>query len=151
MNYPNKELLDEVNNANQWFVAHKTKPLWAKEITSDQIVETLEGEISAAVGDYLCRGESGDIWPQKAKTFFAKYDATEEYDDGWQKFCPKPDAAGVQAAQIEHAFQVIANWGTLTGQLGDYLVKNDVNKDVTYPEDVWIVAKAIFEGTYTFS
>ncbi len=146
---PNTELLDEVNHANFWFSAHKTKCLWAKEISSDQTVSTLEGEISAQIGDYLCRGESDDTWPQKAKTLFAKYEPTEEHDgDGWQKFNPKPDAAGVQAAQINHAFEVIASWGNLSGKPNDYLVKNDADKNVDYPDDVWIVSREIFEGTY---
>ncbi|WP_298859944.1 hypothetical protein [uncultured Gimesia sp.] len=149
MNHPNKELLDEVNRANSWFAARKTKCLWAQEVTDDQSVSTLEGELIAKAGDYLCRGESGDTWPQKAKTLFSKYEATEEHDNaGWIKFSPKPEAAGVLAVQIKHAFQVIASWGELTGQPDDYLVKNEADKNVEYPEDVWIVNRAIFEGTY---
>ncbi len=149
MNHPNKELLEEVNRARSWFAARKTKPLWAREITDNQSISSLEGELIAVAGDYLCRGESGDTWPQKAKTLFAKYEATEEHDkDGWVKFSPKPEAAGVLAVQINHAFQVIASWGILTGQAGDYLVKNEADKNVEYPEDVWIVNRAIFEGTY---
>lgn len=149
MNHPNKELLEEVNRARSWFAARKTKYLWAREITYKQSVSTLEGELIADTGDYLCRGESGDTWPQKAKTLFAKYEATEEHDkDGWIKFSPKPEAAGVLAVQINHTFQVIASWGNLTGQPGDYLVKNEADKNVEYPEDVWIVNRAIFEGTY---
>lgn len=146
---PNNQLLNEVNNANLWFSARKSKCLWAKEVTSDQIVSTLEGEMTAQVGDYLCRGESNDTWPQKAKTLFAKYEPTADYNsDGWQKFTPKPDSAGVQAAQINHAFDVIASWGNLAGKPNDYLVKNDSDKKVDYPEDVWVVSREIFEGTY---
>ena len=149
MNQTNVELLDEVNSANQWFTARKTKCLWAQEITDDQSVSTLEGDRNDQAGDYLCRGESGDTWPQKAKTLFAKYEATEEHDkNGWIKFSPKPEASGVLAVPIKHAFQVIASWGELTGQPGDYLVKNEADKNVEYPEDVWIVNRAIFEGTY---
>ena len=149
MSNPNSELLDEVNQAKLWFSARKTKSLWAKEITSDQTVSTLEGEMTAQIGDYLCRGESKDFWPQKSKTLFAKYEPTEEHDsEGWQKFTPKPDAAGVQAAQINHAFEVIASWGNLAGKPNDYLVKNDADKNVDDPEDVWIVSQEIFEGTY---
>ncbi len=148
---PNKQLLDEVNNASLWFPARKTKCLWAKEITSEQTISTLEGKMSASVGDYLCRGESGDTWPQKAETLFNKYNATKEYDkNGWRKFMPKPEAAGVQAAQIQHAFRVIASWGKLKGRPGDYLVKNDADENIEYPDDIWIVAQAIFEGTYAF-
>ena len=149
MNNFNKELLEEVNRAGSWFTARKTKPLWAREITDSHRVSTLEGELIADTGDYLCRGESGDTWPQKANTLFAKYEPTAERDeDGWVKFFPKPEAAGVLAVQINHTFQVIASWGNLTGQPGDYLVKNEADKNVEYPEDVWIVNRTIFEGTY---
>jgi hypothetical protein len=149
MNSPNQQLLDEVNHAGLWFSAHKTKPLWAKEITSNQTVVTLEGEISASVGDYLCKGVSDDVWPQKAETLFQKYKATEDIDhEGWQKFIPKPETAGVLAVQIHHSFQVITSWGELKGQPGDYIVKNELDKNIAYPEDVWIVAKNIFEESY---
>jgi len=29
----------------------------------------------------------------------------------------------------------------------DYLVENEADKNVEYPEDIWIVNSAIFEGT----
>lgn len=149
MNLSNKELLDQVNKAGIWFRAYKTKCLWAKEIDSEQTIETLEGSVSASVGDYLCRGDANEVWPQKASSLFTKYEATTETDsEGWQEFSPKPDAAGVMAAEIEHSFKVNASWGELAGKPGDYLVKNETERDVEYPEDVWIVSKSIFEGTY---
>ncbi|WP_339683094.1 hypothetical protein [Gimesia maris] len=149
MSNANQLLLDEVNSAGLWFTARKTRPLWAKEITVAQTVSTIEGQMAANVGDYLCRGSAGDIWPQKAETLHKKYSATGECDsEGWEKFTPRPEGAGVQAARIGHSFTVKASWGELTGQPGDYLVKSEVDKDVKYPDDIWIVAATIFEETY---
>ena len=76
-------------------------------------------------GNYLCRGEAGDIWPQNKDRVTAKYTLTDEVDEqGWRKCDPKPDAAGVMAAQVPHAFQVQAKWGLLSGKPGDFIVKN---------------------------
>ena len=145
----NKTLLDEVNSAGRWFRAKKTKPIWAKKLDRDDVVQTLEGTERVAAGDYLCRGPAGELWPQKASRLESKYTATDEVGaDGWRKFEPHPDANGVLAARIEHPFTVQASWGELRGKPGDYLVKEFSDRDVTYPADVWIVAQPIFRATY---
>lgn len=145
----NQKLLDEVNQAHLWFHARKVKCLWGKAVPQTQTVTTLEGEITANEGDYLCRGVDGEIWPQQAETLLAKYEAVSEFDNqGWQKFCPRSDDAGVLAAQIRHPFTVNTKRGALAGQPDDYLVKHAADEPVEYPDDVWIVAKTIFKRTY---
>lgn len=74
----NQPLLDEVNAAGRWFHAKKTRPIWAQEIKEAQKVTTLEGEETVEPGHYLCRGEAGDIWPQKKADLEKKYVVTEE-------------------------------------------------------------------------
>jgi hypothetical protein len=146
---PNKEILDEINRAQVWFHARKTRPIWARKVDLDQTVETLEGRESVKAGDYLCRGEAGDTWPQKAQSLEAKYVRTDIVTaDGWRKYEPRPDAEGVMAAQVKHPFRVQAQWGQLTGKAGDYVVKNFRDREVAYPEDVWIVDQALFRATY---
>lgn len=145
----NKTLLDEVNAAGGWFHAKKARPIWARRLEADQTVQTLEGVEQVAAGHYLCRGEAGDIWPQTEKDLNKRYTATEEVDgDGWRKYRPHPDAQGVLATQIDHAFEVQATWGQLTGKPGDYLVKNFQDRDTAYPADVWIVDQTLFRQTY---
>ncbi|QDV17755.1 hypothetical protein Pan153_24100 [Gimesia panareensis] len=118
----NQKLLAEVNRARLWFPARKIQCLWAKEVKQIQTVTSLEGELTANVGDYLCRGVDGEIWPQHAETLFAKYEQTTEFDnEGWQKFSPRPDAAGVLAAQISRPFTVNTHGCELTGQPNDFL------------------------------
>lgn len=49
---------------------------------------------------------------------------------------------------VFRVFSVIAQWGTLTGKPGDYLVKDFFDREVAYPEDIWIVDAQLFDATY---
>ena len=145
----NQQVLEEANAAAKWFHARKTRPIQAKRLESAQTVKTLEGEEQVEAGHYLCRGEAGDIWPQAEKDLTRRYTATGIVDaDGWQKYQPNPDAEGVMATQIDHPFTVETSWGTLSGKPGDYLLKNWRDRDIVYPEDVWIVDQTLFQQTY---
>lgn len=148
----NRLLLDEVTQSGTWFPAKKTRPLFAKRLDSPMQVTTLEGLLEAQAGDYLCRGITGELWPQSAKSLESKYDPTGVPDaDGWQQFHPRPDGVGVYAVQIAHDFTVKATWGELRGLAGDFLVKNAADRDMPYPDDVWIVARPIFQATYAMT
>jgi hypothetical protein len=112
-------------------------------------VETLEGPEEVPAGAYLCRGEAGDIWPQSEESISARYVPTEEIEvGGWRKWTPRPDAAGVMAAQVPRAFEVQTAWGLLSGKPGDYVVKNHEDRDSDDPPDLWIVDQRLFEATY---
>ena len=149
MSKTNGAILQEVNGAGLWFHAKKTRPIWVRLLEHEETVKTLEGEERVPAGNYLCRGEAGDIWPQNKDRVTAKYTLTDEVDEqGWRKCDPKPDTAGVMAAQVPHAFQVQAKWGLLSGKPGDFIVKNFEDRGADYPEDVWIVDQALFEATY---
>lgn len=146
---PNAALLDEMNASPAWFHAKKTRPIWTKELTADEQVQTLEGLETVKAGHYLCRGEAGDIWPQTKEQLDKRYTATEETSsDGWTKYNPRADAQGVMAVQVNHAFDVETSWGQLKGKPGDYLVKNFQDRETKYPADVWIVDQKLFGETY---
>lgn len=140
---PDGKLLAEIEP--QLFLAVKTKPLWAKRVDEAQEVISLEGREKVAAGDYVCRGIHGELWPQQANKLLEKYLASKEFDDGWQRFDPKPDIAPVQAAKLSYAFRVHAHRGELTGKPNDYIVSS-----TTDPTAIWIVDKAIFEASYEF-
>lgn len=145
----NASLLDDVTRQNLWFHAKKTRPIWARRLKRDERVTTLEGDELVPAGNYLCRGEAGDIWPQTEERLRAKYVATDESDAaGFTRWEPHPDAQGVLAAQIDRPFQVRAEWGMLSGKAGDYLLKNYEDRDNARPRDVWIVDQQLFEATY---
>ncbi len=146
---PNQSLLDEVTAARSWFHARKTRPIGARLLEADQTIQTLEGPLVAKAGDFLCRGEQGELWPQARATLEKRYVPTDIVSpDGWRTYQPRPDAEGVYAAQVPHAFEVVATWGTLHGKAGDYVLKNFRDGQVAYPEDVWIVDRQLFNATY---
>lgn len=141
---PNGHLMPEI--VGKLLEARKNKPLWAKRLDASQVVATLEGNLQAHAGDYLCRGIVGEQWPQKEKKLLEKYCPSGEFDsDGWQRFDSRPDSQTVEATAIPHAFRVIAQWGELAGKAGDYLVRSR-----TDPTDIWLVDKTIFEASYEF-
>lgn len=148
----NRSFLREVNTLKVWQTYAKIKPLKAKLLTETQSVHTLEGILTYNAGDYLCKGESGDIWGQKADVFHLKYiaDASESPDSGgWQKYLPNPGSNRVLAAEIGHDFQIEhPDFGTMTGVAGDFLVKSYADKDLEYPTDIWIVKHHIFLENY---
>jgi hypothetical protein len=146
---PNAEVLDEMGKAKTWFHAKRVRPIWARKVESDDTVKTIEGTEKVKAGDYVCRGEAGDVWPQTAKRLDEKYEKTAEVDaEGWTKYVPRADNQGVLAAAVPHAFSVRAPWGTLSGKAGDYIVKNFADREVAYPDDVWIVDQKLFHATY---
>ena len=105
--------------------------------------------MNARAGDFLCRGEAGDIWPQKTKTLNERYVRTETVTaEGWRQYQPRPDAEGVMAFQVNHPFNVVTTWGQQAGKPGDYLLKNHRDRDVAEPVDVWIVDQRLFRATY---
>jgi len=145
----NAKIIEEVRDAGLWFHAKKTRPIWIRLMEREETVQTIEGEQRVPAGNYLCRGEAGDLWPQTAESVSAKYVLTDSLDEqGWQRCEPDPNAAGVMAAQVPHAFQVHARWGLLSGKSGDFLVKNYEDRDNQNPLDLWIVDQRLFNATY---
>ena len=175
----NHELLTKVNASEKWFRAKKTKPLWAWLANADGMVDSLEAKSqSYAAGDFVCCGESLEVWPQAAEDLKKKYEIQDEFRDvdsfksesgydssklkqfvegesfktsdnrKWQKCTPRADNDGVMACQISESFQVEASWGKLEGKPQDYLLKNYSDKDTEFPSDVWIVDQKLFESTY---
>lgn len=47
---------------------------WAKKLKLPMVVHTLEGDVYAKAGDYLCIGIDGDQWPQPATRFEKLYE-----------------------------------------------------------------------------
>ncbi len=145
----NEAILKEVNDGGLWIHAKKTRPIWARLLDKPERIKTLEGDEDVPAGQYLCRGEAGDIWPQAPERLNSKYVAADEVDaDGWKKFLPHPDNQGVFAAQISRVFRVQAKWGLLSGKPGDFIVKNYDDRDVAVPDDIWIVDQNLFRATY---
>ncbi|MFM9068929.1 MAG: hypothetical protein ACKOUR_16600 [Planctomycetota bacterium] len=145
----NRPLLDELNALGTWFAARKTRPIWVKLLERPELIRTLEGDQQVPTGTYLCRGESGDVWPQAADRVHRKYRLSTEVDSsGMTKCFPREEGAGVLAIEVPHPFRVESHWGTFTGKAGDFALKNIADQHVLYPTDLWIVDRHHFAATY---
>ncbi len=67
-----------------WFSIAKTVSVWAKIVTNNRTIQTLEDPIQALKGDYLCNGIDNEQWAIKkedqdrCKTHFIKIFETRE-------------------------------------------------------------------------
>jgi hypothetical protein len=52
----------------------KTAITWARQLAAPMVVHTLEGDVRAQAGDYLCIGAKGEQWPQMRDRFEANYE-----------------------------------------------------------------------------
>lgn len=130
--------------ADQLQLAKKTRSLWARLLTAEQPVETLEGTLLARAGEYLCRGIAEEYWPQSTERLLTQYVPSGVRDaQGYGRFDPRADIPPVEATSVECAFQVESPRGRLTGRPGDYVVRSS-----TDPRDLWVVAQAIFHASY---
>jgi hypothetical protein len=147
--------------ARRWQTARKTKPILAKpmqSLLSDQrilakfLLSTLEGTQTLRGNSMVCLGNHNDVWQQDRAKLHKQYTPSEVLEDGWTVFTPKPEAErSVTEVKDSATFAIKAQWGTRMpdgsfeqyGKEGDYLVQSKED-----PNDVWIVAKAVFEATY---
>ena len=115
------------------------KPIVLKfrRATAEEVIQTLEGPVTALPGDAVLTGTKGENWPIKAPLFAESYN----FDEGTGSCSKKPIAVEVEC--MTEPFEVIVGWSTepLKGKAGDYRV--------TYgPNDYGCVAAAIFAETY---
>lgn len=52
----------------------KTATVRARQMSAPFVVETEEGVMTGAPGDYLCQGPAGECWPIKQAIFEATYE-----------------------------------------------------------------------------
>ena len=57
-----------------WALYRKTALVKAMQMGEEFEVETLEGTMRGAAGDYLCEGIAGERWPIKQEIFQATYE-----------------------------------------------------------------------------
>ena len=157
----NYDILVEADKIG-WKKATKTKEMFARKLEKDVIINSIEGELNAKSGQYLCRGFGGEFWVQKETNVFKKYDdkgkfpetIKVKYADGeimaysdFHLFKRKPDRA-VLVCQVPNNFTVNASWGVLNGKKKDFLIKPFEDGLDPNPQDVWLVDKDLFEATY---
>ena len=109
----------------------------------------------------------GDIWQQDEEKLHKQYDPVHVFSDGWVRFKPKPEAEreytqihiGYIDSENSLPFSIRAQWGEHQsdgtylqhGKSGDYILRSadsDHGVDENGQQDIWIVAKEVFEATY---
>lgn len=102
-----------------------------------ELIQTLEGAVTALPGDAILTGTKGESWPVKSTTFQDTYVSNDV--DGT---CYKR-AIDVVATQMSEPFEVVVGWSAepLKGSPGDYKLEYG-------PGDYGIVRADIFDETY---
>ncbi len=98
-----------------------------------------------------------DAWQQTNAKLLQKYNVTGVDEQGWMICEPKPEnevwaASTIGLVSNSGQFRIVGQWGERQpdgtfiqyGVVGDYVLKSK-----TDPTDVWIVAKKVFENTYS--
>ena len=130
-----------------WRTYRKTTPSRARQASEGGTIETLEGPIDYAAGDYLYIGSAGERWPEKRARFEASYDRIAGPDaEGYSTYRTRGIVSAQRqvndAAHRGQTFTVTLPDGqVLTGKDGDYRVRDDGG--------AWIVDAAIFAASYT--
>lgn len=102
-------------------------------------IQTKEGHVAFAVGDYLARGISDEEWPIARLHMASDYVRIAEPDA--EGFCTYRVLGTRQALQIPTKFTIRYNRDSLlSGKAGDYLVRSG--------DQVWITECSIFELSY---
>lgn len=113
-----------------------------------KVIQTLEGEVIANVGDYVVTGVNGEQYPVSKETFERKYEKVNETTYRKKK-------GQVKAFQLEDDISITLsdNRGVLSGKTGDFLVTSPseyekFNGSDLDEIDVWVVNEEIFPKLY---
>ncbi len=104
---------------------------------TDEVVNTLEGTVTAKAGDAIITGVKGETYPIQRNKFEASY----EFDEATGKCFKK--AIIVEAVRMDAPFEVKVGWSDtpIQGKAGDY--------HLTYgPGDFGAVAADVFDASY---
>jgi len=163
-----EETLQWVGEHRAWRLARKTKPIWARAVTADEVGKEFQTADHATEiareGYWLCAGVAGEPWFQKLETIAAKYDRGAEemkqfpFDDRpclYTIYRPRGDvlnwAAQVGGPGIE-GFFVRPRYDMehpLYSPAGGYVVRDHVADPYEgSPDDVWLVQQSLFQQTY---
>jgi hypothetical protein len=78
------------------------------------VIKTLEGEMTASVGDYIIRGVKGEFYPCKPDIFAATYEPAEPAPSLPEEGGQRLSAREWMAQTGEHATELMANVGKET-------------------------------------
>lgn len=162
------ETLRWIAERRAWKVARKTKPIWARPVSAEEVgkeFHTADHAVERATADHwLCVGVAGEPWFQKREKIESKYERSgsaqrkfsfDTTTHAYEQFTPRAGsrnwAAQVDDPRIE-GFYIQPNYPTdapLYSPRGGYVVKDHVDDPYSGdPNDVWLVQQGLFESTY---
>lgn len=115
----------------------KPVPVKVQYLFEPMVVQTLEGPVTAGLGQALMVGPKDDPYPISLEVLFSTYNVDEDLGIAYKK------RIIVDVEQISEPTEVTVEWSKekLYGKPGDYLVTYEAGKQ-------WIVEKSVFEETY---
>ena len=122
-----------------WREYRKAALTRARQAREAGTIDTLEGPVPYAVGDYVCIGVTGERWPQTRERFESSFDLVSGPDRyGLLSYRKR---GTVSAQRQPGAFSVgLADGTVLSGKAGDWLVRDASGS--------WVVDAAIFAASY---
>lgn len=127
----------------------------AIKLTAPRVIETLEGTVTANVGDMLICGTESEYYPCTPQTFAETYERLKAHvadsqtpqetlqemhtTIGWQRYRSRP--VHVKAAPIKERLEIETQRGTLIGDAGDMLIRRS-------DTDIYPCKPEIFAKTY---
>lgn len=163
-----EEALKWIQDHQAWRLARKTKPIWARLVTPEEVgKEFLTADHVrqlAKEGFWLCVGIAGEPWFQSLEKIKDKYeDRGEEKrrftfdaaERSYHVFQPRSEVqnwvAQIKGPDIE-GFFIKPNYDPtrpLYSPAGGYVVTNRVPDPYKgNPDDVWLVQEGLFQSTY---
>ena len=130
-----------------WFGVKKTASILVREINKEVVIQTLEGSIKAAGGDYLCKGIENEQWAISKEVLERCYKPTGKSEGDWKEYKPDSSNCKLWAAELMEDTKVDTRHGKLKGRKGDFILK-ETNSGFEIPVRYWIVNREIFIKTY---
>ena len=165
-----EETLAWVHENRAWRKAKKTRSMWARAITAEEVGKEFQtadrAKFMARENAWLCVGVAEEPGFQAWEKIEAQYERGEAelkkfaFDDKpyeYHLFRPKPDitnwAAQVKGSNIA-GFSIRPGYdpgNPLHSEQGGYVVKGEVADPYQDKlDDVWLVQQPLFESTYEF-
>jgi hypothetical protein len=166
-----EQALRWIHDHRAWRLARKTKPIWARPVTTEEVGKEFQTADHTAqrakAGAWLCVGSAGEPWFQsddkKIRNKYASVGAEEKqfsFDGRPHRYEIFKPTGAVQnwVAQVKgpeiKGFSIRPNYDPerpLYSPAGGYVVKDHCNDPYNdSPDDVWLVQQALFESTYEF-
>lgn len=123
-----------------WLQYHKLIPLRARQATVAGLIETLTGPMPYAVGDYICEGLAGEIWPRAHARFEVDYLPEGIPDvEGWGLWHRREP---IWARQRPRPFTIyLADRDPSHGRTRDWEARNG-------PGRHWVISESTFAASY---